>query len=227
MLFNVGLDKEFWAEAVSMTYYLMNRSPTTFIECKTSEEVWSGKPADYSNLKVFSCPAYFYVNERKLDARANKCIFVGYPMNVKGYKLWYPNLLKFLILRDITFDESAMLKVHGDAPEPIIKENEKIKNKMEFNLPVQQSDEKEPMLYDGAHLEEEQEVIEQSYSLAKDRERREIRQPTRYADFAYCFAIVEEVEFNELSYYKEAISFKDAVDLVSTMNDDVYFLERN
>jgi hypothetical protein len=174
MLSNVGLDKEFWAEAMSMACYLMNRSPTTSIECKTSEEVWSGMPSDYSNLKVFGCPAYFHVNEGKLDVRANKYIFVGYPMNVKGYKLWYSILSKFLISRDVTFNESAMLKVHGDAPESII-ENEKIKNKVEFNSPVQQSDEEEPMLHDGDHLEKEQEVIEQSYSLAKDRERREIR----------------------------------------------------
>jgi hypothetical protein len=124
---------------VSTTCYLVNRS--SFIECKTPEEVWSGKPIDYSNLKVFGCPAYFYVNEAKLEPRAKKYIFVGYPMNVKGYKLWCPNLLKFLISRDVTFDESAMLKVHSDTSEPIIKENEKIENKVELDLLVQQNDE--------------------------------------------------------------------------------------
>jgi transposase InsO family protein len=33
MLSNAGLDKDFWAEAVSTACYLMNRSPTTSIEC--------------------------------------------------------------------------------------------------------------------------------------------------------------------------------------------------
>jgi Integrase core domain len=39
MLSNAGLGKEFWAEAVSTACYLMNRSPTTSIECKTPKEV--------------------------------------------------------------------------------------------------------------------------------------------------------------------------------------------
>ena len=87
MLSNAGLGKEFWAEAISTGCYLVNRSPNTSIECKTPEEVWSGKPADYSNLRVFGCPAYVHVNEGKLEERAKKGVFVGYPMNVKGYKV--------------------------------------------------------------------------------------------------------------------------------------------
>jgi hypothetical protein len=227
MLFNAGLGKEFWAEAVSTACYLVNRSPTTSIECKTPEKVWSGKPANYSNLKVFGCPAYFHVNEGKLESRAKKGIFIGYRMNVKGYKLWCPNLSKFLILRDITFDESVMLKVHNNSSKPIIKENEKIENKVEFDLSVQQSDEEEPMSHDDAHLEEEQEVVEQPYSLERDRERREIQQPARYADFVYYLAIVEEVKFSEPSSYKKAISSKDATDWVAAMNEEIHSLERN
>jgi hypothetical protein len=63
-----------------------------------------------------------------------------------------------------------MLKVHDNAPKSIIKENEKIENNVNFDLPVQQSDEEEPMSHDGAHLEKKQEVVEQPYSLARDQE---------------------------------------------------------
>jgi hypothetical protein len=104
---------------------------------------------------VFGCPAYFYVNEGKLESRAKKGIFIGYFMNVKEYKLWCPNLSKFLISRDVIFYESAMLKAHDDALEPIIKENEKVEKKVEFNLSVQQNDEEDFMSHDGAHLKEE------------------------------------------------------------------------
>jgi hypothetical protein len=136
MLSNAGLGKEFWAEAISTACYLVNRSPTTSIECQTPEEVWSGKLANYSNLKVFGCSAYFHVNEGKLEPRAKKETFVGYPMNVKGYKIWCPSLSKFLISRDVTFDELAMLKARDDAVEPAIKENEKVKKKVKFEMPI-------------------------------------------------------------------------------------------
>jgi hypothetical protein len=39
MFSNAGLGKEFWTKAVSMACYLVNRSSTTFIDCKTLEEV--------------------------------------------------------------------------------------------------------------------------------------------------------------------------------------------
>jgi hypothetical protein len=63
------------------------------------------KLADYSNLRVFGCPAYSHMNEGKLEPRSKKCVFVGYSENVKGYKLWCPNHLSFLSL-EILFSMS-------------------------------------------------------------------------------------------------------------------------
>jgi hypothetical protein len=99
MLSHAGLGKEFWAEAINSACHLVNRSSNTGIKCKTPEEVWSGKPANYSNLLVFGCPAYAHVNEGKLKPKTKKCIFLGNASGVKGYRLWCPNSkgLKFLI----------------------------------------------------------------------------------------------------------------------------------
>lgn len=65
MLSNAGLSKEFWAEAVNMVCFLINWSPSTALEFKTPEEVWSGKPPNYSNFRVIGCPAYVHVNTEK------------------------------------------------------------------------------------------------------------------------------------------------------------------
>lgn len=51
MLFNSSLSKHFWAEVVSTAAYLINKSPSLALEFKTSQEVWSGKPLDLSNIK--------------------------------------------------------------------------------------------------------------------------------------------------------------------------------
>ena len=57
---------------------------------KTPKEMWTGRPTDYSVLKVFGCPSYAHVidvKDEKLDSRAKKCIFLGYAYGVKGYRL--------------------------------------------------------------------------------------------------------------------------------------------
>ena len=50
MLSNAALSKYFWTEAVNTTCYFVNRFPSTTIDFKTPEEVWSGTPANYSHL---------------------------------------------------------------------------------------------------------------------------------------------------------------------------------
>ena len=80
MLSQVGLGKEFWAEVVNVAAYLVNRSPLMLIKLKTLEELWPGSPTYYSNLRIFGCLAYAYVNNGKLEPRAKKCIFLGYTL---------------------------------------------------------------------------------------------------------------------------------------------------
>jgi hypothetical protein len=111
MLSNAGLSKDFWAELVNIDYYLVNRSPSTVLECKTPSEVWSGTPTGYSNLKVFGCPVYAHVNDGKLERRANKCIFLGYASGVKGCRLWCIELKSpgLIISRDVKFNKSALI----------------------------------------------------------------------------------------------------------------------
>ncbi|KAA3484996.1 Integrase, catalytic core [Gossypium australe] len=68
----------------------MNR--TIMEKKKTSQEVWSGTLADYSDLKIFGCPAYAHVDNGKLEPRSIKEIkpptrfaeadLVAYALNV-------------------------------------------------------------------------------------------------------------------------------------------------
>jgi hypothetical protein len=113
MINNANLQKELWAEAVSIACYLVNRSPSVAINCKIPEEVWSGQSCDYSHLRIFGCDAYALIpkNQRsKLDPKSKCYVFVGYDYAVKGYRLWDPTSQKIVISRDVTFDESSLLK---------------------------------------------------------------------------------------------------------------------
>ena len=44
---------------------------------------------------------------RKLDAKAEKCILVGYSNEQKGYKCYNPCTKQARVIRDVVFDESA------------------------------------------------------------------------------------------------------------------------
>ena len=75
MLSNANLGQELREEAVSTSFYLINRLPSMEIDCKIMEEVWTGHSYDYSNLKIFGCEAYAltHKNQRsKIDPRSKK-----------------------------------------------------------------------------------------------------------------------------------------------------------
>lgn len=88
LLSNANLPKKFLGEVVMTASYLINRSPSTAIGLKTLMEMWTGHPPNLSNLKVFGYLAFAHSKEGKLDWKAKKCLFLGYPQGVKGYRLW-------------------------------------------------------------------------------------------------------------------------------------------
>ena len=74
----------------------------------TSEERFTGIKSDVSHLKVFGCIAYVHIPDElrtKLDPKAEKCIFIGYSLEQKGYRCYNPITRKIRVSRDVVFDE--------------------------------------------------------------------------------------------------------------------------
>ncbi|CAM6102302.1 unnamed protein product [Calypogeia fissa] len=87
MLSQASLPQVFWAEVVNTTTYLLTLSPVSSIDFKTPYEMWYKRPANYSSLRVFGCEAFAHVpkeKKMKLDAKATRCVFLGYQKGVKG-----------------------------------------------------------------------------------------------------------------------------------------------
>ena len=61
MRLNTRLPKVFWAETINIASFIINRFPLSAIDFKIPEEVWLGRPVDYSSLKISGCPAYVHV----------------------------------------------------------------------------------------------------------------------------------------------------------------------
>ncbi len=106
------LNKIFWGEAVLTACYLINRIPTRALgEFKTPYELWHGRKPDLKYLKVFGATAFVRVHENlkesKIDENSTKGILVGYLPN--GYKIFKPEVCKFIVARDVIFDETTFL----------------------------------------------------------------------------------------------------------------------
>jgi hypothetical protein len=108
MLSCVGLGKELWEDEMGIACYLVNRSPSSVLDDKTPQEIWTGKKPSITHLKVFGCDAYVHVpkeNKSKLYKDVEKCIFIGYKDGLKGYKPWNPETKKVVYSRDAVFRE--------------------------------------------------------------------------------------------------------------------------
>src|SRR3954463_402737 len=110
MLVSARLKKVFWIEANSKITYLINICPLTVLDMKTPREVWSGYPPNLDKVRVIGCVAYAHIRQDKVELRAQRCMFMGYPKGVKAYRLWFlePGHRRCITSRDVVFNEVKM-----------------------------------------------------------------------------------------------------------------------
>jgi hypothetical protein len=104
-----SLSNIFWVEAVACSVYLLNRSLTTSLKMKVSQETWSGIKLNVAHLRTFRCIAYAHIPSelrKKLDDKSEKCIFTGYSETSKAYRLYNPISKKLILSRDVKFLEN-------------------------------------------------------------------------------------------------------------------------
>ncbi|BBH04613.1 multidrug resistance-associated protein 9 [Prunus dulcis] len=113
MLHEKSLPYEFWAEAVHTAVYLLNRCPSKSLEKMTPFEAYTGRKPGIAHLKVFGCLCHVLIPSvlrHKLEENSHKCIFVGYGLCEKGYRLYDPKTRKIILSRDVYFDEEVSWK---------------------------------------------------------------------------------------------------------------------
>ncbi len=108
MLNEKNLPNYFWAKVVAIVVYIMNQTPTMVIHGMIFEEKFTCKKPNVSHLGVFGCIAYMHVlNEKilKLNPKADKCIFIGYSLELKGYKCFNLYIQKLQMNKNVVSDE--------------------------------------------------------------------------------------------------------------------------
>ena len=226
MLLGAHLPKSFWGEAVSTALYLINRCPSTGIGLKTPMEMWNGKPADYSNLKVFGSLAFAHIKQDKLDARAIKCIFLGYPKGVKGYRLWRMEPgggSRVIISRDVTFDEKRMGMKDDVAEVTTPEPEESVEREVEFPTKDEEKEEEQPITSTESHDAND-------YQLARDRVRRTIVPPIRYSEadvICYALSVAEDLQKVEPRNLDEALKGKGSKFWLDAVKEEMNSLMKN
>jgi hypothetical protein len=135
MMKGKNLSNAFWVEAINIAVYLKNRSPKRCLDNVTPFEALYGSKPVVHNLIVFGCKAFAHIpkeNRKKLDAKAIKCIFIGYYSEFKAYKLFDPATHKVFASKDVLFHEQEVGNhddnSHEDGIEFLMKDLKKSNN---------------------------------------------------------------------------------------------------
>lgn len=181
-----------------------------------------------TSFGVFGALAFAHIKQDKLEARAIRCAFIGYPHGIKGYKLWRmePGEPKCLISRDVVFDESRMASRDKNQNQQV-KSSDDTQIEVEL-LPNQRSN--EAVQPNEAVDDHSGQNTENDYNLVRDRARRVIVPPERfgYAELIhYALTVADELQESEPSNYKEAMSSTRNKEWLEAMTEELRSLEKN
>jgi transposase InsO family protein len=102
-----GMPTIFWREAVVMTVYILNRSPTKALNGRTPYEAWHGRKSAVSHIRVFGCLAFGKElgHNGKLNDRSTQGVFIGYAEGSKAYHILDPGTQRVRMMREVVFDK--------------------------------------------------------------------------------------------------------------------------
>jgi hypothetical protein len=89
LLFQSSMPPSYWAEAVATATHLVNIRPSQAIAFAIPYHRLHNKYPDYNSLRTFGCLCYpneSATGPHKLAPCSVACVFLGYPLNHKGYR---------------------------------------------------------------------------------------------------------------------------------------------
>ena len=108
LFFQANLPITYWGESLLCATYLINRMPLSVLKNKSPYELLHQSPPVLDHIRTFGCLCYVStskVHRSKFDPRSDACVFIGYPLTQKGYKVLNLKNQKTYVSRDVVFHE--------------------------------------------------------------------------------------------------------------------------
>ncbi|GKE89091.1 retrotransposon protein, putative, ty1-copia subclass, partial [Tanacetum coccineum] len=202
--------------AIESAARILNMVPTKKVE-KTPYEVWHGQAPKMSYLKVWGCEALVkrdtLTKPNKIEPRALKCIFVGYPKETMDYSFYYPPENKVFVARNAEFFENEVID-HEES------------GSLE-DLEIIQEDTHPSLDTSLDHEEDDQKINEPQSDLNPIRRSTRTRRPT---DRLCLYIDAEEHELGDLGEpvnYKAALLDPESDKWLNAMNVEMQSMKDN
>ncbi|KAK8999695.1 hypothetical protein V6N11_065192 [Hibiscus sabdariffa] len=204
--------KEFKNEgyALETNAFTLNRVPSKSVQ-KTPHEMWTGRRPNMSFMKIWGCKAYVkHQMSTKLEPKSEKCTFVGYPKETKGYYFYNEN--KVFVARTGVFLEKEFLTNSGKGRNIELEE-------------VQQQQVIEPEVERISQAVEENPTDLETQPLR--RSTRERHEPERYGFLVTTHGDVILVDQDEPKTYQEAVASPDSEKWLEAMRSEMDSMSEN
>src|ERR1700749_3800812 len=110
LLISSGLPRFLWEEAMKHVEWLKARSPHRALDGKTPYEMKHKKKPYLGGIHEFGAAAYVKdLKAGKLDSRAQLGRFIGYDLESKGFRIYWPNKRSITVDSDVTMDATAVI----------------------------------------------------------------------------------------------------------------------
>ncbi|KAK8685819.1 hypothetical protein V6N13_124853 [Hibiscus sabdariffa] len=210
MMRNTDLPTSFWGYALETAAFTLNRVPSKSVQ-KTPHEMWTGRCPNMSFMKIWGCKAYVkHQMSTKLEPKSEKCTFVGYPKDTKGYYFYNEN--KVFVARIGVFLEKEFLTNSGNGRNI---ELEEVQQQQVIELEVEGI---------SQAVEENPTDLETQPLRRSTRERHE---PERYGFLVTTHGDVILVDQDEPKTYQEAVASPDSEKWLEAMRSKMDSMSEN
>lgn len=232
VLFDAGMSKCWWAEAVQTVNYVHNRVVTSATQ-KTPYELYFNEKPRMTEFHEFGCEVYAMIpkeKRRKLDDKALKLRFVGYDEQSKGFRVANVSKRSVVVSREVNFLDLNKRRVEA-SPENfvLIDEYEEV-----YENPVNNDDDDDDdndddddfhSVVDNESEDSEHEEIEEVINPPVRRTARQNagKMPQRFDAFILS---AKEMKFEPTSF-KDAMKRDDKDEWKMAMNDELKSIDEN